>query len=88
LFHEATHYTSKVKGDAEQEIQVRIETEKFLIRHGLPPAKKGYRTAAGAIDEAAIRKDIGGSSEYSPTGRERVETKYSGEKEETGWEVA
>jgi hypothetical protein len=87
LFHEATHYTSKVKDDAEQEIQVRIETEKFLIRHGLPPAKKRYRTAAGAIDEAAIRKDIAGSSEYSPTGRERVGIKYSGEKEETGWEV-
>jgi hypothetical protein len=79
LFHESHHLTSSVHNGLEQEIQVRIETERFLIRRGWPPAKPSYRNPDGTINEAAIRADIMGSPHYNPTGRTRIGRRYTGD---------
>jgi hypothetical protein len=87
LFHELNHVISPVAEDLEQEVQVRVETEKFRIRHGMPPVKPQYRKPDGTIDEAFIRGEITGSQEYNPTGRQRVSIRFVGEEEVTGWAV-
>jgi len=87
LFHEVSHTTSPEPEYLEQEIQVRVTTEEFRIRHGLPPSKPGYRRADGTVDEAFIRKEMEGSPHYNPTGRTRIARRYEGEEEIKGWHL-
>lgn len=87
LFHEVGHVTSNVKDYLEQEIAVRIETEKFLIKHGWPPFEPNYRNPDGTVNEQAIRDDIMGSSHYNPIGRHRIRRRYEGEKKVEGWRL-
>ena len=89
LFHEMGHMSrpqAKTRDEGlKEEIDVRVETEEFAIRQGMPPTRPGYRTADGKVDRAVIEKEIMGSQHYNPTGRRRVSRRYEGEKETTGW---
>ena len=89
LFHEMGHMsrpspTSKAQA-LQEEIDVRVETEEFAIRQGMPPTGKGYRTTDGKADRAAIEAEIQGSSHYNPKGKKRVGRKYKGENTTSGW---
>jgi len=89
LFHEMRHIARpqvKTRDESlKEEIDVRVETEEFAIRQGMPPTRPGYRTADGKADRAVIEKEILGSTHYNPKGRTRVGRRYEGEKETTGW---
>lgn len=83
LFHESEHIRRGPSGtDAaylEQEIQVRIATEEFRIRHGIRPTMPGYRNPDGTINVEKIRQDVvsGPSSQaYRPQGREIVAMRF------------
>jgi hypothetical protein len=51
LFHEMRHIARpqvKTRDESlKEEIDVRVETEEFAIRQGMPPTRPGYRTADG-----------------------------------------
>jgi hypothetical protein len=79
LFHEVGHLTSGVAGHLEQEIAVRIQTEKFLIREGWPPYEPSYRNPDGTVNEQAIRDDIMGSDHYNPQNRSFISRRWVGE---------
>jgi hypothetical protein len=91
LFHEVGHAArpkpKNRKEGLEQEIEVRIVTEEFLIRQGWPPFEPEYRNADGTVNKEAIRKDIMGSSHYNPKDRKFVRRRYVGEKPVKGWKV-
>jgi hypothetical protein len=87
LFHEVSHVLSVETDFLEQEIQVRVETEQFLMRHGLPPTGPQYRRPNATVNEPFIRSEITSSPHYNPTGRERVGRRYVGEAPITGWAV-
>jgi hypothetical protein len=88
LFHEVGHAARPGSQDRlEQEIEVRIATEEFLIKHGWPPFEPEYRNADGTINKDAIRKDVMGSDHYNPKGRKWVRRRYEGEKKVTGWKL-
>jgi hypothetical protein len=87
LFHEVSHFTSTQPDYLEQEIEVRVETEEFQIRHGLPPSGRDYRKPDGTVNEAAIRREITSSPHYNPTGRRRIGRRYVGETEVVGWSL-
>ncbi len=86
LYHEVRHVERPAsEAYLEQEINVRIDTERFLIRNGWPPFEPSYRNSDGTVNEQAIRDDIMGSSHYNPIGRHRIHRRYQGEKRITGW---
>jgi hypothetical protein len=91
LFHELGHYsrgdTTTNKEYLDQEIAVRIDEEKFRIKHGMPEGEPGYRKADGTVDEDAIRLNIETSTHYNPTTRKWAGRRYEGDKEETGWKA-
>lgn len=91
LFHEGTHAISPDATTQDEylegEIHARVEEEGFRYRHGMPPDEKDYRTPQGKPNEAAIRKDIRGSSHYNPQDKERIDRRYVGEQETTGWDT-
>jgi Domain of unknown function (DUF4157) len=92
LFHEVQHVvlgqTTTHTAGLEQEIEARVRTEHFRIRHGMPPARPNYRKPDGTVDVDAIRKSIIGSPHYDPTGRERIRRRYVGERVVPGWHKA
>jgi hypothetical protein len=87
LFHEAQHWNHSQDPTGprglESEIQARIATEQFAIDSGRPPTRANYRTAAGTVDEAAIRAEMVASPHYSPVARTRIGRRYVGETEIT-----
>ena len=89
LFHEIRHAVSPegTTNDEylEDEISARVNAEEFRIRHGMGPSRESYRRADGTVDEAAIRREIRGSSHYNPTGRSRIGRRYVGEHVVGGW---
>jgi hypothetical protein len=91
LFHEVGHAArpkpKNRKEGLEQEIEVRIVTEEFLIKHGWPPFEPEYRNADGTVNKEAIRKDIMGSEHYNPQDRKWVRRRYVGEKPVKGWKL-
>ncbi len=89
IYHEAHHVTSAVTDYLEQEISVRVETEAFAIRHGLPETGRGYRTPEGTPNEPAIRTSVETSSHYNPKGRTRIGRRYEPvpQPKVTGWHV-
>jgi hypothetical protein len=88
LVHEAGHASRPAdQSGPEQEIEVRIATEEFLIKRGWPPFEPEYRNKDGTINKEAIRKDIMGSSHYNPQDRRWLRRKWVGEKKITGWAV-
>jgi hypothetical protein len=88
LYHEVGHVVRPADQDyLEQEIEVRIATEEFLIKHGWPPFEPEYRNDDGTVNKDAIRKDITGSSHYNPIDRKRIKRRYEGEKKTSGWKV-
>jgi hypothetical protein len=89
LFHEMGHWvrpnaTTREAG-LKQEIDTRVDTEEFMIRHGMPATKPEYRTPDGHVDRAKIDADVRASDHYNPTTRTRVKRSYTGEREITGW---
>src|SRR5262249_20260498 len=64
LFHEVQHLTINAPR-VDEETQVRIATEHFRIRQGMPPKKPAYRNADGTVNEAAIRADVQGNQVYA-----------------------
>jgi hypothetical protein len=91
LFHEIHHV---IRGDTttreeglKQEIDVRVDTEEYRIKRGLPPTKPSYRKPDGTVDRDAIDKEIHGSSHYNPTTRERIGRRYVDEVEVKGWHL-
>jgi len=91
LFHEVGHVTggaSRTREEAlEQEINVRIATEEFRLRHGMPESQPGYRKPDGTVNKEFIRNQIMASPHYNPTGRTRIGRRYEGEEEVTGWHL-
>ncbi len=87
LFHEVSHYTSAEPDRLEEEIEVRVATELFNIRHGLPPTVPDYRNPDGTVNEAAIRDEIMTSEHYNPTDRTYQSRRYVGEEEVGGWSL-
>ena len=91
LFHEVGHAArgkpKNTKEGLEQEIEVRIATEEFLIKHGWPPFEPEYRNKDGTVNKDAIRKDIMGSEHYNPQDRKWVRRRYEGEKQVKGWKL-
>ena len=87
LYHEVQHWNHSQDPTGprglESEIQARIATEQFAIDSGRPPTRASYRTAAGTVDEAAIRAEMAASPHYSPVGRTRIGRRYVGETEIT-----
>ncbi len=88
LHHEVGHVIRPADQNyLEQEIEVRIATEEFLIKHGWPPFDPTYRNGDGSVNKEAIRADIMGSSHYNPIDRRRIRRRYEGEKTTTGWKL-
>ena len=91
LFHEMNHWgRPAVSTRAEyldEEVDVRIESERFALRHGLPETRPGYRNPDGTINEQAIRDSIYNSSHYNPQNRVRILREYEGEQATSGWHV-
>lgn len=89
IAHETFHVTEKdpAKSGKENEIRVRVATEQFRIRNGMPPTKPGYRKKDGTVDEDFIRKEVEGSPVYNPApGAPKViGTDYEGTTKTTGW---
>ncbi len=56
----------------QQEIDVRVETEEYLVRHKRPPTEPDYRTPDGKVNVAAIESDVHGSPRDNPTNRTRL----------------
>lgn len=91
LYHEVTHYNiSTIPDRNEEEIRVRIETEEFKIRHGLP-ATPGYRNPDGTVNQQAIRSDVASRPHYNPqlVGRSEISRRYvpDPQREVTGWRM-
>jgi Domain of unknown function (DUF4157) len=91
LFHELHHAFAVEPGTEdeylEDEVQARVATEEFNIRHGFPPSQPGYRRPDGTVDVSFIRREIRGSDHYNPTGRERIGRRYVREVPVSGWRV-
>jgi hypothetical protein len=90
LYHEVDHIKrAGVKDRNEQEIQVRIATEEFNLKHGFPPFEREYRNADGTINKDAIRKDVQGSGHYNrkKSGVEFISRRYEGKKKAVGWKL-
>lgn len=87
LYHEVSHVESKEPDYLKQEIDVRVETEEFKIRHGLPPTKPQYRNPDGTVNRAFIKKEIESSPHYNPVGRTRIGRRYVNEKKVSGWKM-
>lgn len=87
LYHEVSHVQSVEPDYLKQEIDVRVETEEFKIRHGLPPTRPGYRNPDGTVNREFIKKEIESSSHYNPVGRTRIGRRYVNEREVTGWKM-
>ena len=87
LFHEVSHVQSSEPDYLKQEIDVRVETEEFKIRHGLPATKPQYRNPDGTVNRAFIKKEIESSSHYNPVGRKRIGRRYVNEKTVAGWKM-
>ena len=91
LFHEMNHWgrppTADRQAYLDEEIDVRIQSEHFAIRHGLPETGPGYRNQDGTVNEERIRQSILSSSHYNPQGRRRIRREYEGEQETHGWHV-
>lgn len=89
LFHEVRHAVSPAARTQdeylEEEIQARVATEEFRIRHGMGPTSESYRRPDGTVDEDAIRREIYASPHYNPTGRRRIRRRYVGEARVRGW---
>lgn len=89
LFHEMGHMTrpqSTTRDEGlKEEIDVRVETEEFAIRQGMPQTNKGYRTADEKVDRTFIKNQILNSKHYNPKGRKRIGRRYTGEKHTAGW---
>lgn len=68
-----------------QEVDVRVETEWFRKRHGLPPTAPNYLYPDGTVNRQAIESDILSSPHYNPQGRERIGRDYEGDNPESGW---
>lgn len=88
LFHEMQHWqhSQDPKGPRglDSEIEARVATEQLAIDRGKPETRKGYRTADGKPDRAAIEKEMKASPHYSPSGRERIGRRYVNETPLTG----
>lgn len=87
LYHEVSHVKSKEPDYLTQEIDVRVQTEEFKIRHGLPPTNPGYRNPDGTVNRDFIKKEIEGSPHYNPVGRKRIGRRYVNEKKVSGWKM-
>lgn len=87
FYHEASHAQSKEPDRIKQEIDVRVETEEFKIRHGLPPTRAGYRNPDGTVNRAFIKNEIEKSPHYKPVGRKRIGRRYVNEKKISGWKM-
>jgi hypothetical protein len=91
LFHELYHAFAPAAGTEdeflEQEVQARVASEEFNIRHGFPPSRPGYRKADGTVDVEFIRSEIRSSPHYNPTGRRRIGRRYVDERPTGGWRV-
>ena len=90
LFHEVAHaQRPKTQDQQEQEIEVRIATEEFNIKHGFPPFEKEYRNSDGTINKDAIRRDVTSSGHYNRRGptRKWLSRRYVGKKKISGWKL-
>lgn len=89
LFHEMGHWKRPEPATREealqQEIDVRVEEEKFRYAHHMPPAEKEYRTKDGKPNRAFIEKEITASPHYNPVGRQRIGRRYVGDDTTSGW---
>jgi len=67
LAHETYHiYLHDLKlTTVEEEVKVRIETEKFRKRHSMTPILPEYRNRDNSINEKAIRSSVKGSPAYT-----------------------
>lgn len=79
LHHELGHVTSREPNRLVQEIQVRIQSEQFAIKHGLPPTGRNYRKPNGTVNIPAIRTAIFRSKHYNPTDKTWLKRRYEGE---------
>lgn len=86
LFHEYQH-TQQDPGSnyLQNEIDARVDTEKFAIRQELPETRPGYRNADGTVNEEYITEQIHDSKHYNPQNRRRIGREYLGENETSGW---
>jgi RHS repeat-associated protein len=67
IAHETYHiYLHDLKlTTVEEEVKVRIETEKFRKRHSMTPILPEYRNRDNSINEEAIRSSVKGSPAYT-----------------------
>lgn len=94
VVHEYGHYELTDKYSyLDEEVKVRVRTEKFRIRHNMPATKPGYRKRDSTTKQQVpnvefIRNDVYGSNHYNPKGKVRIGRRYepAPQMETTGWD--
>jgi hypothetical protein len=91
LFHEMNHWgrpaTSTQNEYLDEEVDVRVQSEEFAIRHHLPETRPGYRNPDSTVNRQNIHDSVYNSSHYNPSGRHRINRQYEGDAPTTGWYV-
>jgi hypothetical protein len=70
-----------------KEVDVRVQSEEFAIRHHLPETRPGYRNPDSTVNRQNIHDSVYNSSHYNPSVRHRINRQYEGDAPTTGWYV-